>query len=170
MKPVRLSRMLLVGMVVLLTLVPPGAAWAKPPDQYTYHLEFDAPWIDCGDFMVNEQTAIDVRVREHYDKEGNWVRAVEHYDWNGIVYNDQYPEFFLVEKPTHFSITYDPDGFETWVGLFINIHVPGQGPVLQGAGREVVYWLDDGYELVFYAGQSGYIDGNFDALCAALSP
>jgi len=168
MKSLRLRQLLFVCVAMLLTLMPTGAAQATPPDQYIYHSEVDWSWIDCGDFMVNEHAVMDVRVREHYDKDGNWVRAVEHYDWNGIVYNNQHPEIFLVEKPTHYNVTYYPDGLQAWVGLIISIHVPGEGPVFRGAGRGALYWLDDGYDLVYYMGHNDWIEGNTDALCAAL--
>jgi hypothetical protein len=162
------AKSLLVGMVVLLVMMPAGAAFAAPPEHWIYHYELDYPWIDCGDFTINEQAVMDVRVTDYYDKDGNRTREVEHYAWNGIVYNSLHPEILLVEKPTHYKVGYDPDGLQTWVGLFINIHVPGQGPVFRGSGRELAYWIDGDYYLTFWAGPSDYIEGDTDALCAAL--
>ena len=38
MKSIRLARLLLVGLVILLTLMPVGGAWATPPEHSTYQL------------------------------------------------------------------------------------------------------------------------------------
>lgn len=169
MKSIRLVRLLLMGLVVLLILVPAGAVWAVPPDRATYHAEFDVPWIECPGFTVYEKGAIDLRVRQHYDQDGNWVRAVEHYNWDGIVYNSEHPEIFLEENTTHFKITYDPDGLETWVGLAISIFLPGEGQVLFGAGRVQLYWVDGQPIFTFFAGQSDWMEGDTGRLCAALA-
>jgi hypothetical protein len=166
---IRLSRFLLVGMVVLLTVMPAEAVYAKPPDQETTVEYWD--WslgIRCpGGFEVRADEVVKLHTLVFRDKDDNWIRTKVHYTFDGVWYNSKYPEFYLEENTAHYTITFD-EGGETWVGLVQSLQLPDGGPpIFFGAGRLVVD--SDGY-ITFWAGPNDFIDGNFDALCAALSP
>ena len=166
MKSIRLARLLLVGLVILLTLMPVGGAWATPPEHSTYQLEWEAmEWVDCGDFWVLEDAVVDVRATNFYDQDGNWIRTQEHWTLNGFVYNSEDPTHWLPENPTHLTITYDEAGGQVYVGRLITIQVPGQGIIWEAAGRQV--W-DSDWNLTFWAGPNDWLEGDTDALCAAL--
>lgn len=165
MNSIRLARLLLVGLVILLSLMPVGGAWAKPPVRETWHFEEDWFFEDCGDFEIWEVFFMDVRVTHFYDRDGNWVRTQEHWTGDGYVYNKDDPNLWFPENTVHNMGIYDASGGLTIVGKLVNITIPGEGVVFRTAGR-VVY--DSEGNLIFYAGDNDWIEGDKDALCAAL--
>lgn len=165
MNSIRFARLLLVGLVILLTLMPVGGAWAKPPERETWHFEADWLFIECGDFEVWEHLVMDVRVAHFYDGDGNWTRTQEHWTADGYVYNLNDPNLWLPEKTVHNMAIYYESGESTMVGPLVNVTLPGGGSIFHAVGR-LVY--DSEGNLTFYAGHNDWIDGNTDALCAAL--
>lgn len=166
MKSIRFARLLLAGVVILLTLLPVGAAWANPPDQETETFHWDIPLLDCPEFPVWADETVRLRTKLFYDKDGNWTHTTYHWTINGIWYNHEHPEMWLEEKTAQYTVTIDEEG-QTWVGQVQNINLPGAGPIFFGAGKFV---MDNEGNFTFWAGPNDYIEGNLDALCAALSP
>jgi hypothetical protein len=167
MKSIRLARLLLIGMVVLLTLVPVGAVGAVPPEQEIQTFDLEEYLLSCSDpdFEVWADESMKLITQRFYDRDGNWIRTQVHMSHEGIWYNKKNPEFWLEAKPDHCMITFDEAG-ETWVGLPQLINLPGAGPIFFGAGRIV---LDSDGWVTFWAGPNDWVAGDTDALCAALS-
>ena len=169
MKSIRWSRLLLVGMVVLVIVMPAAAVYAKPPDQETTLEYWDWPLgITCpAGFEIWADEVVQLRTMVFYDGEGNWTRTKVHHTFHGVWYNHDHPEIYLVENPAHYTITFD-EGGETWVGLVQSLQLPdGGAPIFFGAGRIEV---DNEGNITFWAGPNDFVEGNFDALCAALTP
>lgn len=167
MKSARLAKLLLVGMVVLLTVMPVGAVWAVPPEQEIQNFDWDVPLLSCSDpdFEVWANESVKLITQQFYDRDGNWTRTQVHWSFEGIWYNHENPEFWLEEKPLHYMTTWDGEE-ETWVGMVQQINLPGAGPIFFGAGRIV---FDSDWNITFWAGPNDWIEGDTDALCAALS-
>jgi hypothetical protein len=154
-------------MAVLLMLLPVGAVWAVPPEQETVEEHWNEKLLDCydPDFEIWVDESVRLTTQKFYDKDGNWTRTQVHLSFEGIWYNYQSPEFALEEKQLHYMITMDGEE-ETWVGMVQQINLPGAGPIFFGAGRIVV---DGDGNVTFWAGPNDWIEGDLDALCAALS-
>jgi len=167
MRSIRLVKLLLVGMVVLLTLMPIGAVWAVPPEQEIQTFDLEERLLSCSDpdFEVWANESVKLITQQFYDRDGNWTRTQMHMFHEGIWYNDENPEFWLQQKPDHCMVTWDGEG-ETWVGLPQLINLPGAGPIFFGAGRIV---FDSEWNITFWAGPNDWVEGDTDALCAALS-
>jgi hypothetical protein len=167
MKFVRFSKLLLAGMVVLLTLMPVGAVWAVPPVEEIWHDDYTWFFEDCDTFEVWEHWSVDVRVTHYYDQDGNLVRSAAHWTGTGIVYNNSNPDIWLQEQTVHNLGFYDENGDLTWAaGRFVHIVLPGEGLIFIAAGR--VYDCEDAV-CTGVAGHNDWDDGDKDALCAALS-
>jgi hypothetical protein len=164
MRFIRLARLLLLGMVVLLTLMPVGAVWAVPPEKDVVFEHWDDYLLDCPGFEVWADESVRVITQTFYDRHGNWTRTQVHLSFEGIWYNHD-TGFGLEEKPLHYMFTFDEEG-ETLVGLVQHINLPGAGPIIFGAGRVMV---DNEGNFTFWAGPNDWIAGDFDALCSALS-
>lgn len=167
MRRVRLSSLVLLGMVVLLALMPASAAWAKKPDKVTLELSWDEPFWDCGEFEIYEKADVRLVVMEFYDKDENVTRHVEHWNLDGGLYREDAPESYLPYVPAHEKAIFNDAGEVVIVGLFVKVIIPGEGPIFHDAGRVE---LDSDGILTFSAGRHDYFEGNDDALCAAFQP
>jgi hypothetical protein len=166
MRSFPLARLALVGMVVLATLMPAGAAWAVPPVEETW--SFDETWLFevCDDFEVWEHWWGDVHATHYYDRDGNPIRTVAHWTGTGFVYNNSAREIQLQEKTVHNVAFYDENEEQMWAaGRMVHIVLPGEGLIFIAAGR--VFECE---EAVCYgvAGHNDWVEGDKDALCAAL--
>lgn len=167
MRFTRLARLLLFGMVVLLTLMPVGAVWAVPPERETRQIEETWFFEDCGDFEVWEDFSADVLATHYYDQDGNLIRTIAHWTGTGVVYNSSNPDIRLQEKIVHNTGFYDENGDMTFgAGRFVHIVLPGEGMIFIFVGR--VYDCEGAY-CSSLAGHNDWLDGDRDALCAALS-
>jgi hypothetical protein len=162
----RLDRLLLVGMVVLLTLLPVGAVWAVPPEKVTEEFSWDDLFWECDGFDICEKADIRLVTMNFKDRDGNLTREVQHWSLDGGLHRcgDETP--FLSYVPAHEKATITESGV-TVVGLFVKVIIPGEGPIFQDVGRVE---LDSEWNLTFSAGRHDYWEGNGDALCAALEP
>jgi hypothetical protein len=169
MKSIRLTKVLLVGMVVLMTLLPAGAVYAKPPDQETTVERWDWPILQCpAGFEVWGDEIVKTRTMDFYDGEGNWTRTRIHYNFTGVWYNHDHPEIWLEENPGTYTVIVDKEGETVVVGLVQSLQLPdGGAPIFFGAGR--LEFNSEG-DLVFWAGPNDFIAGDVAALCAALTP
>ena len=167
MRSVWLARLRLVCIVVLLTLMPAGAAWAVPPVEETWH--FEANWFfeDCGDFEVWEHFTADVVATHYYDQDGNPIRTAEHWTGTGVVYNNSDADIWLQEKTVHNVGFFDENGEPvSGAGRMVHIVLPGEGLIFIAAGR---VFECEGAACSSVAGHNDWVEGDKDKLCAALS-
>jgi hypothetical protein len=166
MRSTKLAKLLLVGMVVLLTLVPVGAVGAVPPERETWQIEETWFFEDCGDFQVWEDLSADVHATHYYDQDGNLIRTVAHWTSTGVVYNNSNPDIRLQEEIVHNTGFYDENGEMTFgAGRFVHIVLPGEGTIFIATGR--VFDCQD-YACWDMSGHNDWLEGDKDKLCAAL--
>ena len=166
MKSIRSSRLLLVGMVVLVIVMPAGAVYAKPPDKLVLELAWDQPFWDCGDFLIYEKSDVRLVVMSFYDGDGNFRGGMDHWSLDGGLYRYPDEDSFLPYVPAHEKAIYNEFGEPTAVvGLFAKVIIPGEGPIFHDVGRVE---FDSDFNLIFSAGRHDFWEGNGDALCEAL--
>ena len=80
----------LVFIWLTLCLIFPLTASAAKPDSGGGSFFFEAdPLIDCGDFLILDDTLIDYSWRDFYDRDGNWVRSAERYSFGDDLHRTQ---------------------------------------------------------------------------------
>ena len=107
------------------------------------------------------------------DPDGNLVRVKLYGRAEESWYVASNPGRRLRAKAIYNTFTLTPgvglyQGVEKWTGLFWHVVAPGYGTVLLDAGLEIIDWTAAA-PVVKVAGRHQWIDGDFDALCAALN-
>jgi hypothetical protein len=163
----RLKVVLAASAVAVVSMVGIAAdAWAVPPVHISGSFSGDDPIADCGTFEVRDEFALNFSGTEHFDRDGNVVRVVEHIFGVDRLYNSETGKSL---KPASFNqgeIVHPIEGQVAVNGVIFRITVPGAGVVLLDVGR-FVFTFDGG--LVFVAGQHEFLAGDFAGLCAALA-
>lgn len=145
----------------------PTQALATPPEIFRFPVE-DRGVLQpesrvCG-FPIMLEESGEIRVHVHYDAEGSpirinvWGHSTGVLSANGIqvrVFKNDH-KFFDLRNQT-----------VTSSGVFFRWSAPGLGVVLMDRGRLV--WNSDG-DLIFEAGQQPGGHGEFDVICAVLTP
>jgi hypothetical protein len=122
--------------------------------------------FDCGGFVILDEFNLVFRIRNFYDKAGDFIRFVEQVSCTDTFVNSVTGT--RLPSPFHNSTILDVrTGQVANHGVFYKAIVPGAGAVLLDVGN-VVFDLDTG-ETVFRAGPHQAIDGDFAALCQALA-
>jgi len=155
---------LAVGVVSMFGTV--AGAWAVPPVHIAGSEQGNDPIADCGTFEVWDEFTLNFRGTEHYDRDGNLVRVVEHVWGTDRLYS---PDTGKSLSPASYNQGETVDLVEGQVrvsGVIFRITVPGSGAIFLDVGRYIIDF-DEG--LVFLAGQHQFFEGDFDGLCAALS-
>jgi hypothetical protein len=156
----------LAGVTVLVVLAAPAAA--VPPDHFTFHDEFSGDISDilpCS-FPVSETFTLDGRGTDHFDQDGNFVRAEIHIKAEAWFTNDQ-TGYTLFDRDSFTVLVDGGSGEVSVVGISFHINVPGEGIVVLSAGK--VTFDADG-EITFLAGPHDQITSGGQALCDALDP
>jgi hypothetical protein len=158
---------LLMSALVALTLVLVATARAAAPIQQVFVVDDTHPGpklsAACGfPVLIHEQGRI--RDSFHTDNAGNFVmESLTFEDYRISVINAQTGTTYT--SPQTGLLKFTPT-FAYASGVTANFVVPGGGKVLIDAGRFVV---DANNNLIFEAGIHEYLDGDFQALCAALA-
>lgn len=157
---------LLFLLALLLVALP---AQANKPDAYTVEYPAFGEIVDCGDFSVMDDAWVIEDIKDFYDKDGNFLRSQLIITAFDDLYRDDEPEGVHLTGTAHISarISFDENGDALWTqqGKAVAIMVPGYGPIFLDAGR-LVYNMDDGWDLVFSAGERhDWNFGEFEALC-----
>jgi len=154
----------IVGFAVLCVA---GAADASQPQTGTFPI--DEQFIDdgasaaCG-FDVNVHFAGTVRFIAFFDAQGDLTSVQLHTNATGTMTANG----ITLDEVDHNTETINlMDGTDTEVGIVFRESLPGLGIVIMDRGR-VGATLDG--TLLFEAGPHPALDGDFTALCAALTP
>jgi hypothetical protein len=155
-----------VAIAVALTLSFAGPAAATPA--ITGSFPIDETFVDdgasaaCG-FPVTASNLGTARFEAFFDNTGTFVRLqveeniVESFTANGITINGA----------GHTLTIISPNGDQTLVGLVIRVPLPGGGTLYLDRGRLV---FDADGNLLSESGPHPSLHGDFDGLCAALTP
>jgi hypothetical protein len=122
--------------------------------------------IRCGDDTVIAAGIIHGTVTTYYDATGDLVRTKIHgkVEETWSLASGSGKE--LRGKANYNVFTLQP-GMEKWTGVFWHVIAPGVGSVLLDAGLEIIDWSNPEIVVVRH-GKHQWLDGDFDALCAAL--
>jgi hypothetical protein len=144
-----------------------GPAYASEPQTGTFPIDEqftdDGASAACG-FDVNVHFAGTVRYIAFFDDQGELTSVQLHYNTAGTMTANG----ITLNEVDHNTDTVDlVDGTETLVGIVFREFLPGLGVVIMDRGR--VSGTLDG-PVLFEAGPHPALDGDFTALCAALTP
>jgi len=165
--------------LAIATMVCGSAAWADKPVQYPVGPDQVTGFFvaDCGDFFVLSDFRSEGYARDHFNSDGSLNRTFFNLQYpDGIYYNANDPSYWLAGKAEHTQQwMYFQNGMATKfveVGPVFKVTVPGYGVVFHATGRKIWEYNQDlgQWENTWGAGPSDYLEGNSDALCAALRP
>lgn len=152
--------------LTLLSFIFPLCASAAKPDQTKFSMYFPAdPLVDCGDFLILDDVAIDAALKDFFDKEGNWVRSSADYFFEDDLYNENFPDgIHLKGKSSVHWQWYDDGSFQN-TGVRVGITVPGYGPLFFDSGH-----FGQNSDGVFYVHghNQDWTSWEIDAICAYL--
>jgi hypothetical protein len=159
-----LAAAVILGVPLPASAVPPAMGIIGPIDIQNFLV------ADCGAYQVLAEWTVAAPYIEHYDQNGQ-LTHIEYFQQAGPVtfYNSAFPERMLVGKKGIEVARWDfVKGTIATMGQRFKLTVPGLGLVHIVAGQ--VTWDMSTDEIVFIAGQPGFIGGEVAALCAALAP
>jgi len=152
-----------IFIIAILSLIIPFTASAAKPDQGKYSVFFPAdPLVDCGDFLILDNTAMDVAWKYFSDNDGNWVRTSESYFFDDDLYNENFPDgtHLTGNASVHWQRYADDSTRNT--GVRMQITVPRYGRMFFDAGQ--LYWDSDGGFYVHGHNQD-WVNQEIDAIC-----
>lgn len=157
------AALLIVG--TLISLSPRSAAAQKPFVEEFAFTDDGQPVGDCGDFLILAEGAGTGKLTTYFDRNGEPVRLLFQGRYRGTLTNSV-TGFQMTDDPSVANIFVDlTTNFQTNVGSFYNITLPGQGTVLFEAGRIV---FGEGGLPTFIAGPHLPGDAQFEIICEAL--
>ena len=156
-------RAILLSIFFVVTALP---AIAKPPEVIgPLHDEGASTIGSCGTFDVVDHFDLNYTLRFMVDQAGTQIRLVEEV-WGVDTLTNSVTGKSL-PGPYHNNTFVDfRTGTVMLTGLIFRVNLPGVGALFFDVGRVVI--AADG-EIVASAGRHDFFDGDFDALCAALS-
>jgi hypothetical protein len=167
MNRVRVSRLLLVSLVVLFVPAFASPAFAVPPTFQTFNLAFTIPVTGCA-FPVELTIAGTVKVSIHTDSNGKFVMEIDR-----IIHGSATLTNPITGKSVS-SVNAGPNldrgelgGAFTVVGVVVNITVPGHGTVFLEVGR--LFFNPATGEIFFEAGKHATLTGASEEFCALLA-
>ena len=143
---------------------------AKPIKEY-FAGEFLGFFIgDCGTFNVLSDGSFDGHYKLWLDEDGNFIRAQQRYNYDGVYYADTNPDEYIRGGPGEGENDHIDFIDETVAvsGTWIKVRIPGYGVIFHEGGRLVIDLVTG--EVLFQAGPSDFRDENLAAICAALTP
>jgi hypothetical protein len=164
----RFTRMLILGLVFLLALIPVNTVSAERPVVYSGSADENFmldPQL-CPGIEVWDHEVFTFRWTEHYDKQGNITSISNFVTGVDNIYNPENPDVVLSGK---FTATFDVDDPQTMEaklrGLPFHITVPGYGEVMLRAGLWATYYPD-----MHLAGHDSFTDPkDLAAFCSILA-
>jgi hypothetical protein len=178
MNPLRMLNIrvvMVIGAAISLGLGYLPNAFAVPPDKTDFGpVQVFGQYVGgCDTFSILTDYTYGGHVIVHYDQGGNVTKVFQHYSFTEVTYyNSNFPEVLVRGGPgetqnSRFIYTGDSP-FAVLGGPTYKITLPGEGVIFHQTGRLVVDLST--FEIIVQTGPSDFLDGNFDALCAALTP
>lgn len=123
--------------------------------------------VMCGEATVLTAWVLYGTQTTYYDSTGQVVRIKIHGRIDETWALDTGAGNQLRARANYNTFTLEP-GLEKWTGLFWHVIAPGVGTVFLDAGFEIVDWATLPPTLRAVHGKHQWLDGDFDAVCAAL--
>lgn len=162
-----MKRRLVISAVMGVLVLGVSSAWAIPPDQGEYPLDFtDAFLGDCGDdFYICESGVGTVDWKLFFFNNGDPKRYVEKVKFYGMINECGNLDNALPYIPLSYTFGFDVGGPFFIHGLFAMINLPGYGQIFRDVGN-LVYEFDNGDLIIlFEAGEHQWWNEDFDAVC-----
>ena len=166
-RPVVLSLLCLVALLAaaFTSRVSQAAPQGRPPVTRTSEFTVDEAVGNCGGFHILASGNGTLRETLYFDNDGSPARLHVQARYVGTLTNsatgrtvtdatDVLHVFVDLQRQT-----------ETYVGVFFNVNVPGEGVVALEVGRYVV---ESGTDISFIKGQFQVSEGGSPVLCSAL--
>ena len=181
------KKLILIPLIIMLSGswaagAPPEHANGEPPDKF-YMVDFGGPFemdphdfIECDGFGTTITVTIGGFWMTHPANAGKDLWEFYHSDWPVKIANANNPDLFVEGIPgqvmnRHWTgAPFGSDQIETGVQLMVVL--PGYGVVYRNVGRIILdtYTDPDNSVIKWTAGQWDATDGDYQALCAALTP
>jgi hypothetical protein len=164
-----LSFFLLTALAV--GILSPVSATANTTVRTVFHIDSSESRDDLCPFSIDETLVGSFQRIDQFDNAGNPIKVTLTafggpftitWSANGVTATTRSETVVVI-------FTFSPDGSvitRAQNGIVFNFVVPGEGSVLMEVGRLV---RDDAGDLLFDAGPHQFLEGDLDALCAALS-
>lgn len=152
--------------LTVLTFIFPLSASAAKPALNKFSMFFPAdPLVDCGDFWIVDDVAIDVAFKDFVDKDDNWVRSSEDYFFDDDLYNSNFPDgIHLTGNASVHWQRYDDGSFQN-TGVRTGITVPGYGQMFFDAGH---FGKDSDGVFYVHGHNQDWTSWEIDAICKYL--
>ena len=158
-----LTTLLTVGAFLCLTASTVNAQ--KPFVEEFEFTEDGSPVGDCGNFLILSEGAGTGKLTTYFDHDGVPSRLLFQGRYRGTLTNSV-TGFQITDDPSVANIFVDlTTNYQTNVGTFYNITLPGQGVILFETGRIV---FGEGGLPTFIAGPHLPGDAQFEIICSAL--
>ena len=155
-----------IFVIAILSLIIPLTASAAKPDQGKSSDFYPGdPLVNCGDFWILDDVAIDVAWKVFFDNDGNWVRSSASYFFDDDLYNENFPDGIHLTGNASVHWQWYGDGSIRNTGKRVGITVPGYGRMFFDAGQ--YYWDSDGGFYVHGHNQD-WVNQEIDAICEYL--
>ena len=154
------------AVALALWLAPATLAAGAPVVIGPQHDEGETFITDCGAFDIIDHYSVDYTLRLFFDRAGELVQGVESVQGTDTFTNSHTGASITGRFANSVLIDFTT-GFGANSGVVWKMIVPGWGPVLMEIGRVVSN--EDGSIVTFQKGQQQFTDGDFAAVCAALS-
>lgn len=168
MKVVQFRRLLVVGLVTLLSLATALPAFATQPEFLTIPVDETFELGACDGFTVIEHLEGTIKISTHFDQDGNLVMEIARFRLRHTLTNSVTGESLFSPDVGIDMFTISQDGSETLavIGIVRRIVVPGQGITFASIGN-IVFNLTTG-EVQLVAGPHDDFADLLPALCSAL--
>lgn len=145
--------------------VPSITSAARPVIVGPEHEERTTQLAKCDGFTIIVESELDFTARVFLDEEGHPIKVEESVSGTDTFINSKTGK--AIAAPFRNNELLDlEEGTGAFVGVFFKVTVPGAGAIFLDVGR-LVLDLESG-EFTFEAGRHQFLDGDLDALCAAL--
>jgi hypothetical protein len=116
---------------------------------------------------VWEDVTWEAKVKDFFDKAGEFISEQVHWVVEGVVYNADAPESYLSYKNSvNNKFMIGETGEDPVAGLWALITVPGYGSIFMDVGLLI---FDADFNIVFEAGKHQWWAANVDGLCPFLA-
>lgn len=161
-----ITRFRTILVLTLLSFIFPLCASAAKPDQNRFSMFFPAdPLVDCGEFLIVDDVAIDVVLKDFADKDQNWVRSSADYFFDDDLYNANFPDGIHLTGKASVHWQEHDDGSYQNTGVRIGITIPGYGPLFFDAG----HFGEDSDGVFYVRGHNqDWTSWDIDAICEYL--
>jgi hypothetical protein len=164
------QRLVFSVLAVILILALPSVALADEPVRFETQLYYDAPLLDCGDYVIRREGFGVVSGSIHYDQDGQAHRTFKHFKWDIRYYSPETGKelWGMCNLLNHYEGA--PTTSLRATGVVYHVTAPHYGIAYIGAGQLVFSTpYPDASAIIKEVGIDPF-SGAHNQLCRALAP